>query len=159
MTDKEERASKDIGMEGGSCLIGTDELLFRIVTDEVHLFDFNTMQEVTGKEDIDISSETDTALYDFVECNFDKIQSIEILCDKTEITTDEYQQMNYMFQIAQYYDARMVVSIPDMSYEKTFCQTFTKLPKEIYDSLYQEFMQHVYRIADRNLEWIEYFKE
>lgn len=159
MTGEEERASRDIGMEGGSCLIGTDELLFRIVTDEVHLFDFNTMQEVTGKENVDISSETDTALYNFVQSNFDRIQSVEILCDKKEITTDEYQQMKYMFQIGRYYNAKMVVSIPDMSYEKTFCQTFQKLPKELYDSLYQEFMQHVYRIADRNLEWIEYFQE
>lgn len=150
------RKSGDIGIEGGSCMLGSDELLFHVMVDEKeHVFDFNTMQELTGKKDRNLSREVGSDLYEFIMENKERITSASIECCKDRITIDEYQQLLYMFILAKYFDAKMVVTIPDMSYEKTFVETFGGLKKEVYEPLYDDFVHHVNNIADISIRWIE----
>ena len=147
-----------IGMEGGPCILGTDEMLFRITCDgKEHVFDFNTMQELTGNEERVISHETDTALRDFVHANADRITAVSVVCEKDRITEDEYQQFLYLFLLARVFDARLVVTITDMSYEKTFRNIFECLGEALYEPLHAAFMEHITRIADTSIRWVGHF--
>lgn len=145
-------------IEGGSCLIGNNELQFLLTTEDgrEQLFDFNTMRHV---EDEISLTETDTSsqLWDFVSANADRIVKGAVRCHKDAITIDEYEEFSFLFYFAKMLQAKLVVTIPDMSYEKTFLQVFRQLKPEVFQPFYDEFMREVYQISDLNLRWIRRF--
>ena len=155
---KNNTQAHDLGMEGGYCILGTDEMLFHIFlhNGEEHIFDFNTMQEMTiGSV---LSSKVETAFWDFVQQNKNSIERVSIECDKDKLTTDEYQELYYLFRLADFYKAKLVVSIPDMSYEKTFINLFDHLPAELFEPLHKKFLEHLDRLSDICIHWAEKFK-
>ncbi|MDO4805254.1 MAG: hypothetical protein Q4A32_10600 [Lachnospiraceae bacterium] len=160
-TPPEQIPGSSLGMEGGYCILGTDEMLFHIFLEDgaEHIFDFNTMQELTGAAPDIITSETDTALWNFMQANSSRVRSVAIECDKDRITVDEYTQLYYLFVMADFFGAKLVVTIPDMSYDKTFVQTFGGIPTELFEKLHAEFLAHLDRISDICIAWVEKFRK
>lgn len=146
------------GMEGGSCLLGNNEMQFLLTIDDdrEYLFDFNTMRQVEDEYSL-TDTETSSQLSDFVRANKDRIIKGTVKCHKDAITIDEYEEFTFLFSLARMLRARLVVTIPDMSYEKTFLQLFGDLKEDIFEPFYEEFMQKVFAVSDLNLRWIDRF--
>jgi len=154
-----EKKNTPIGIEGGSCLFGTDEMrfVFKMKNGEVRRFDFNTMQEyLPGRE---FTHEATTELYDFIQSEGEDIQEALVDCPKTAVTIDEYDAVNFIFLFAKGLNAKVVITIPDMSYDKTFVSFFSGLDDKIYKPFHDKFLAECRRMSDVSIKMINNLAE
>lgn len=153
-------SERPVGMEGGACLIGNNELCFSLTlkNGENHIFDFNSMRRIKNGCSV-LSSAVSSELYEFVKIHKNSIEAAETICIKKALSIDEYEEIQFLFALAKVCNAKLVITVPDMSYEKTFLKIFEELPKNIFEPFYKLFMKEVYRICDISLIWIEKFKK
>ena len=137
-----------VGVEGGPCLFGTDELHFSFTMKDgsVRRFDYNTRQEILpGREFL---QGTTMELFDFMEEECGNVAAASLDCPKRSITVDEYEMLKYILLVARYLDARAIVTIPDFSYDKTFASMFSGLDPGVYEGFHEAFRRECLRMSD-----------
>ena len=139
---------KKVGVEGGPCLFGTDELLFSFTMKDgsTRRFDYNTRQEIVpGRKYL---AGTTMELFDFMAEEGGNVAAASLDSPKTSITVEEYEMLKHILLVAKYLDARAVVTIPDFSYEKTFVSMFSGLDSSVYESFHEAFRRECLRMSD-----------
>lgn len=149
-------SKNEVAIEGGSCLLGNDEMLFhfRMKDGTPRLFDFNTMQEI-HKSTEELTEKITMELWDFVSEHAGEIAEVKVECPKSKITVDEYEMTENLFLLATGLNAKLVITIPDFSYEKTFLQIFGELDKTVFEPLAEEYRREVARVKEASLNMIE----
>ncbi len=148
------KSGREVGIEGGSCLFGTDEIHFILTlkNGEVHKFDFNTLQEIRpGREFYHGMTQE---LFDFMQMRGDQVAAALVECPKRAITIDEYEAVNFLFLLSRGLRAKLVVTIPDMSYDKTFSAAFSGMDKEIYEPFHKSFLSECRRMTKLSINLI-----
>lgn len=147
-------SGRKVGIEGGSCLFGTDEMHF-ILTEEngdVHRFDFNTLQEIEpGREFYHGMTQE---LFQFMQKRADRIVRAEVECPKSAITIDEYEAIHFLFLLSRGLDAKLVITIPDISYDKTFAAAFSGLDPKLYVPFHEKFLAECGRMTKLSVNLI-----
>ncbi|MBR2729964.1 MAG: hypothetical protein Q4C02_05630 [Eubacteriales bacterium] len=137
-----------VGVEGGPCLFGTDEMRFSFTmkNGSIRRFDYNTRQEILpGREFL---AGTTMELFDFMAKECGNVAAASLDCPKKSITVEEYEMLKHILLIAKYLDARAVVTIPDFSYDKTFVSLFSGLDCGVYAGLHEAFCRECLRMSD-----------
>ncbi len=148
-----------IGIEGGPCLFGTDEMrfIFKLRNGSTRVFDFNVMQEIIeGRE---FSPDSSTELYDFMQSESGNIENASVSCPKEYLTIDEYEQMAFIFLLARGLDAKVIMTIPDLSYNKTFISLFSSLDESIYRPFHESFLAECQRMCLVSIRTIDSLAE
>lgn len=146
---------KEIGMVGGPCLYGMDEVLIhiRLTTGEEARFDSSCGRRclMEGKDGLTLS--------EYLMLHREEIGDICYESRKTGITQQEYDSIRMLFQFAEKLNAKVVIPLPDLSYFKYMESDLKALPKEKKEQLLLEFQKEAFRITDYYLEVIECFKK
>lgn len=144
-----------VGVEGGPCLFGTDEMRFSFTMKDgsTRRFDYNTRQEILpGREFL---AGTTMELFDFMVKECGNVEAASLDCPKKSITVEEYEMLRHILLMAKYLDARAVVTIPDFSYEKTFVSLFAGLDCGVYAGLHEAFCRECRRMSDLMIDMTE----
>ncbi len=144
-----------VGIEGGACLFGSDEMrfIFRMKNGDTRVFDFNVMQEI--KKGHVFSPVSSTELHDFIQSEGGDIESASIDCPKKQLTIDEYEVIVFIFLLAGGLDAKVVVTIPDISYDKTFISLFSSLDESIFRPFHESFLSECHRMCSVTVNMID----
>ncbi len=141
------KSGREIGVEGGCCLLGSDDMIFHFRTRDGNRrsFDFNTMREIReGAPGLEQSVSRE--LWDFLAGHAPEVEAAWLDCPKERVTIDEYEMTENLFLLASGIGAKLVITIPDFSYEKTFLNVFTALPEAIFAPLAEEYHRQVRRV-------------
>ncbi len=147
-------SGRKVGIEGGSCLFGTDEMHFILTLEngDVHRFDFNTLQEMKpGRE---FCHGMTQELFQFMQKRAGQVVSAKVECPKRAITIDEYEAIHFLFLLSRGLDAKLVITIPDMSYDKTFAAAFSGLDPKLYGPFHEKFLAECRRMTKLSINLI-----
>lgn len=118
-----------VAVEGGPCLFGAHEVRVFVHTDDgkTHEFDY-----ANGKIYLsDNSFSDDDTLAQFVLHNGAHVDRIDFKQCKEKLTSQEYIQLRYPFEIASALGGPLVIPLPDMSYRKYLVATLETVSEEI----------------------------
>ena len=143
---------RKIGVEGGPCLFGTDEVTVEIVHSDGHkkYFDFNT-----GKTYLEGMLADGMDLADYVALNKDHITALHFEMKKPALTPQEWAFIKYPFEIARALSACLVIPLPDMSYAKYLESVLRWIPEKVRIAAMEEFRYVSHAISDLYLGVID----
>lgn len=141
---------EEIGIVGGPCLFGMDEVLVHITLENgaCAAFDCCCGRRCLKEQDADIS------LKEYIVGNRERIVQICFENRKTGITRQEYDSLRFLFAFAETLRAKTVIPLPDLSYLKYMESDLQELPAGIKESKLEEFRKEAYKITDLYLEVI-----
>ena len=142
------REGRRVGVEGGPCLFGTDEVTVEVVLSDGHkeYFDYNT-----GKSYLEDQLSDGIDLSDYVAQNAEQITALHFEKKKPDLTPQEWAFIKYPFEIARALSACLVLTIPDMSYAKYLESILLILPERIRVAAMEEFRIVSHAISDMYL--------
>ncbi len=145
-----------LGMVGGPCLFGQDEVLIhvRLSDGSGEWFDLSCNKRCSTD-----SSEGELSLEDYMRQNLAMVEGMEIQNRKTGVTRQEYISLLYLFEAAWLLKARVVVPLPDLSYMKNLSGSLGGLDAKRREPIMERFRQECYKITDLFLECIEGLKK
>lgn len=148
-----------IGVEGGPCLFLNDEfyVILKHVNGSIKKFDYVDFKE-RCLENSQIKKGS-VSLLEYMRLNGPNIKSVDIDCNKYDIVMREYDFFQYLFEISRALNAKLVITIPDMSYRKTFYNIFNTLPENIFSLTKKKFFQKFDLLSNANLNWINTLKK
>ena len=126
-----------VAVEGGPCLFGAYEVSVFVHTDdgEVHEFDY-----ANGKIYLsDASFSDEDTLAQFVLRNGEHVVRIDFKQYKEQLTSQEYLQLRYPFEIASALGGALVIPLPDMSYRKYLVASLETVSEEIRQKALADF--------------------
>ena len=149
--DRAIRHGREIGMVGGPCLFGKDEVLihFKLESGETATFDCCNGRRCLQEEDKSYT------LREYVDLYGEQICDVQYENRKTGITRQEYDSIAYVFAAAKGLGAKIVFPLPDMSYMKYMESDLRSLKEPLRTEKLKEFREHTYQIADGFLKEIE----
>jgi len=149
-------SGRELGVEGGCCLLGSDDMIFhfRMRDGTRRSFDFNTMREIRAGAP-ELGQGVSQELWDFLARRASEVERAWLECPKERITVDEYEMTEYLFLLASGIGAKLVITIPDFSYEKTFLNAFSALPEAVFAPLAEEYHRQVRRVRALLLRLIQ----
>ncbi|MBE5870503.1 MAG: hypothetical protein E7294_04495 [Lachnospiraceae bacterium] len=142
---------EQIGMVGGPCLFGMDEVIIHIGMEDGReiLFDSCCGRRCLNED------QTEETLEQFTARHREDIRSVRIENRKNGITRQEYDSIRYLFAFAEVFRARVVIPLPDISYFKYASSDLHGLKEELYTESMERFKEECFRISDLYLEYIE----
>lgn len=128
---------ESVAVEGGPCLFGLYEVDVFVHTDdgEVHKFDYAGGKIYVNDSNI---SDFDT-LAQFVLNQGEHVVKIEFEQNKKDLTSQEYVQLRYPFEIASSVGGPLVIPLPDMSYRKYLVAALETVSAEIREKALADF--------------------
>ena len=150
---------EDIGIEGGSCLFLSNEffIIFEHQDGSIKKFDYVDFNERSLKNNKPV--ENSISIFEYLEINGPCIKNVEIECLKEDISVQDYATIRYLFEIAKALNAKLVVTVPDMSYRKTFYNTFKSLSPDVFLKTKKKFFDKFNSLANDNIKWINLISE
>lgn len=147
---------EEIGIVGGPCLFGIDEVLLSVDTleGEQELFDCSCGRNCAGD-----SQKQSVALEEYLGLHRHHIKGLRVLNRKTGITRQEYISLLYVFEIAGLLGGKVVIPLPDLSYIKYMTSDAALLDEPWRRQLLAEFEAETYKITDLFLEVIDVLKK
>lgn len=144
---------EQIGFVGGPCLFGIDEVLIQFQRSDGHneIFDCScgrrclSQAKVWGEESIE----------DYLAEHGDQVCSFGFLNRKTGVTRQEYDSIRYLFAVAEAFQGKVVIPLPDMSYFKYMEKSLGKLPEFMAKRIMSEFHRECYGITDKYIRMIK----
>ena len=117
-----------VAVEGGPCLFGAHEVRVFVHTDDgkTHEFDY-----ANGKIYLNDCFSDDDTLAQFVLRNGEHVTGIDFKRYKEQLTSQEYLQLRYPFELASAIGGPLVIPLPDMSYRKYLVATLETVSNEI----------------------------
>lgn len=146
LADKEE-----IGIVGGPCLFGLDEVFIHLVMQDGQRVSFDCS---CGRRCLN-ENKTDATLEEFILAEQVNIRSAIIENRKAGITRQEKDSILNLFAFADSLHARAVIPLPDISYLKYMESDIRGLPEKMRQETLERFRQECYSISDMYLRWIE----
>jgi hypothetical protein len=135
---------------GGPCLLGTGEMLIRVIHRDgsSFLFDFNT-----GNHDGDLRDED--AVGPHIRNNSDEIVKIVFEPRKNALTLQDYESLRLPIEFARSLDVPVVIPLPDAAYMKYIDEITSFVAPGVRDSAKGDFAAEIRRIAELFLDAIE----
>lgn len=134
---------RPLAVVGGPCLFGVDEVLVEVsMGSERKVFDYCTGRHFNAEQDGEEEN-----LSQFLLNASQRITGINIHDQKTGVTSQEHSSILWLFQVADALNARIVMPLPDMSYEKYLHAILSPLPTSVTDAAEMEFRSVANRIA------------
>lgn len=145
-------AGEHMGIVGGPCIFGKDEVLISVRTadGETELFDCSCGRQCT--RDPSLPPRT---LAGYMQEKWSMVQDIHILNRKGGITRQEFISLLYVFEVARLLDCSVVIPLPDMSYRKYMEADLEYLPPGRREEILKEFVAATDSVADMFLEAVE----
>lgn len=142
-----------IGFVGGPCLFGIDEMLIEFQTKEGHneIFDCScgrrclTQAKIWGEESIET----------YLAEHGDLVSGFRFLNRKNGVTRQEYDSIRYLFAMAEVFQGKVVIPLPDMSYFKYMEKSLCKLSESATEKIMSEFCRECYSITDQYIHMIQ----
>jgi hypothetical protein len=128
-----------VAVEGGPCLFGAYEVSVLVYTDdgEVREFDYANGKIYLGNGAPKFSDSD--SLAQFVLGNGAHVVRLDFVQHKTQLTSQEYLQLRYPFEIASPLGGPLVIPLPDMSYRKYLVATLATVSDEIRQKALADF--------------------
>lgn len=142
---------EEIGIVGGPCLFGMDEVVFHLTLADGRTVDFDSC---CGRRCLN-EKQTEDTLEEFVEKYHDVILSVSIENRKSGVTVQEYASIVNLFAFAEVLHAKTVIPLPDISYFKYVESDLKDLKEEQFTSTMAWFREECYKITDYYLALIE----
>lgn len=145
-----------VAVEGGPCLFGLYEVSVYVHTDDgkVHKFDYAGGKIYLNDSSISDSNDSDT-LAQFVLRNGAHVVKIDFEQNKKDLTSQEYVQIRYPFEIASALKGPLVIPLPDMSYRKYLVATLETVSDEIREKALADFDEILKNIVGFYLKEID----
>lgn len=149
------KAGESVGVVGGPCIFGIDEVLIEVQTadGETELFDCSCGRQCT--KDPGRPART---LAGYMKEKGEQVQKLHIRNRKQGITGQEFISLLYVFETASLLKGSVVIPLPDMSYQKYMEADLEHLPPRQRASIMEEFIRTADEVADRFLEAIDLLK-
>lgn len=126
-----------VAVEGGPCLFGAHEVRVFVHTDDGEVREFDYANAKIYSSDSSLSDE-DT-LAQFLLRNGAHVVRIYFKQYKEKLTSQEYIQLRYPFEIASAVGGSLVVPLPDMSYRKYLVASLETVSDEIRQKALADF--------------------
>ena len=146
------RRGETVAVEGGPCLFGEYEVTVSVLLKdgETRFFDYaNGKAYLEGIE----FSEMD-GLAEYLRLNAERVERIDFRREKWALTSQEYLNLRYPFEIAAALGGPLVIPIPDMSYRKYLVSALEPVSDELRDGALEAFDRILDGIADLYLKAI-----
>ncbi len=120
---------------GGPCFFGEYEvdMIFSMKDGSQKVYDFTTRRR-TVKDKISQEAE-------FTKTHTEDVLDVSFVSHKTLITTDEYDSILYLFELARATGSALTIPIPDFSYEKYLAAMVETLSPEIQKRAMERFAE------------------
>ena len=133
-----------IGLVGGPCLFGVDEVFLEMTTDdgERAVFDCSCDRRCL------VGNDEKETIEEFIERHPETIEAVRIRNCKKGVTRQEYDSIRYLFSVAEVFDGKIVIPLPDLSYFKYMEAILQNLEETLREKVMEEFREECYRITD-----------
>lgn len=140
-----------IGMVGGPCLFGVDEVFLKIKTEDGNsaVFDCSCGRRCLAQNTIQETVE------EYIAKNGAQITRAEIINNKAGITRQEYDSIKYLFSMAEIFEGKVVIPLPDMSYFKYMEKSLLQMERTLQEEVMQKFKEECYGITDKYIDLIK----
>lgn len=137
---------------GGPCFFGEYEvdMIFSMKDGSQKVYDFTTRRRAVKDK---VSQEAE-----FTKANAHEVLDVSFKSHKEFLTSDEYDAILYLFELANATNSRLVIPIPDFSYEKYLAAMVESLPGEIQKRALERFTQISAPIIKMYKNLFEFFK-
>lgn len=144
-----------IGVVGGPCLLGHDEVIIEIIHRDkgVHRFDFATPRSYEADE------QHKEDLHRHIKAYTNEIIDIKFINKKKYLTKGDLLGILYVFEAAKALEAKAVIPLVDMSYLKYIHKVCEELEESLRGKAQAAFQDVIYKICDIFIEWIAVLKE
>lgn len=147
-------ANRPIGVEGGPCLFGYDEMEIEVVHKDgsVFYFDFagpRYYEAVSGKRE---------ELGEHIQNYGPEIADICFYGKKISLTRGDLLGILFVFEFADALSGKAVIPLVDLSYRKYISKVCEGLNEDIQSRAKKAFQELIYKVSDIYLEWIERVK-
>lgn len=148
-----------IGVETGPCLFLSEEFFVILYHQDgsAKKFDYVDFKERSLQNNCVIDDSL--TLFEYMKINAQYIKNVEVECKKTGITAREYDMIQYSFEVAAALNAKLVITIPDMSYRKAFYNIFKQLPADAFEKTREKFLNIFDNLSANNIKWINLISE
>lgn len=138
---------------GGPCFFGEHEvdMIWTLRDGRKKVYDFTTRRRDVNDR---VSQEAE-----FTKQNADDVVDISFECHKTLLTTEEYDSILYLFELAQATGSCLTLPIVDASYTKYLDSMLQSLPIELRVSTRKKFREVAKPIIQMYLELFEAMKK
>lgn len=146
VSDKE-----DIGIVGGPCLFGLDEVFIHIIMQDGQKVSFDCS---CGRRCLN-EHKTEATLEDYIVAERERISSAVIENRKMGVTRQERDSILNVFAFADSLNAKAIIPLPDISYMKYMESDVRGLPEQLRQEVLNRFLKECYSISDMYLRLIE----
>ncbi len=145
--------NQPLGMEGGPCLFGHDEVIMEVIHDtgEHFYFDYSDPKNYEMNNSQKGDEEGFAA---HVAAYGSQIVRISFRQKKKNLTIDEFKSLLYVFVFADALRAKAIIPIPDMSYRKYLSAVCRGIRPEVAVKAQEEFKELIFGITDQYLDCI-----
>ena len=149
------KSGEVVGVVGGPCIFGIDEVLIEVRTEngESEIFDCSCGRQCAKDPSLPVLT-----LAGYMQEKGSRVKKMHILNRKRGITRQEFISLLYVFETAHLLKAPVVIPIPDMSYQKYMEADLEYLPQERKEEIMTEFIRTADQVADMFLEVIDILK-
>jgi len=142
---------KPIGIEGGPCLFGKDEVIFEITLKDGKIYHFDSCcgRRCFNENKIQITLE------EFTQKFGSQIMNVELNNRKNGLTKQEYDSIYNLFLFASIFNAKCVLPLPDFSYFKYVESDLSGLTPELKEKSMNIFKKECFVIVDMVMELIK----
>ena len=148
-------AGNPIGVEGGPCLLGHDEVMIDVVHCDKKVFRF----DFAAPRAFETEEKFEDDLYKHVEANANEIIDIKFINKKNNLTKGDFHGLLFVFEFAQALDAKAVIPLVDMSYRKYIQKICESLEETLKTKTEKAFQELIYKVSDIFIESIATLKE
>lgn len=144
-------SGEKIAVTGGPCLFGVNEVEINVYlkNGQCYKFDYSTGKRFGRNIEINIR--------EFLSEN--EIEDIDFTNNKEKLTTQEFDSILYLFELADKINAPITIPLPDLSYVKYLSALLQKVDEEKKKNILNRFRKIAYKITDMYLEVVEILKK
>ncbi len=142
-------AGTPLAVSGGPCLFGVGEMLVNVALWDGSLltYDFSSGRHfMTNGDERDLTR-------DLMEYDGD-VKGIDFVNRKLGVTSQEYDSIHCLFEVARALGAKLAIPLPDMSYIKFFSNIVEPISKKVAEDAIERFKVEAFKISDMYLEVI-----
>ena len=138
---------------GGPCFFEEYEvdMIFVMKDGSKKTFDFTTRRKTSGDN---VSHESE-----FTKQNADEVVDVKFESHKDLLTTEEYDSILYLFELARVTNSAVTIPIPDFSYAKYLDAMIEPLEEEIQVRAHERFREVSKPIIKMYKDLVEFFKK